>query len=218
MSNSILRLVKEQRFLIKAKLSEAQNHHCCFCGIMMTYENGHHNSICIERIDFKDTTLNYFNLVAACYSCSNRRNAKNAFEYYAQKLKHGRVKSFGESEHIVPKKYKSRWRSNPKIRRKLSEEQNHRCCYCGQILQLDNPYASNYASIEHIVPREYGGSNDWDNLAVSCMTCNNSRPNEVLAEDYYEFIKTNGQTKKLHFSKSLKTNISITLDELYQKL
>lgn len=44
-----------------------------------------------------------------------------------------------------------------------------RCEYCG-LTQDDVPYARFH--IEHIVPRQHGGSDDPANLALSCHHCN----------------------------------------------
>ncbi|MCF6190670.1 MAG: HNH endonuclease [Cocleimonas sp.] len=53
----------------------------------------------------------------------------------------------------------------------LSERADHKCEYCG----LDFfESVSNYKSfqIDHIIPTSSGGSNDNENKAVSCKTCN----------------------------------------------
>lgn len=55
--------------------------------------------------------------------------------------------------------------------KRLSSEQNHRCCYCGKytdrIFNLaDRP------TIEHIIPSCMGGTDDYDNLAMACHKCN----------------------------------------------
>lgn len=52
-----------------------------------------------------------------------------------------------------------------KLRERLSEAQNHRCCYCGCDIR-------NGATIEHVISRYRGGSNDWGNLVASCDPCN----------------------------------------------
>lgn len=45
-----------------------------------------------------------------------------------------------------------------------------RCClYCG--IPLDK-YG---ASIDHLIPRAKGGTNDLDNLVLSCKDCNNDK-------------------------------------------
>ena len=44
--------------------------------------------------------------------------------------------------------------------------QGGKCFYCGKTM------ADKTASIEHIIPRSCGGSNELDNLAVCCQSIN----------------------------------------------
>jgi HNH endonuclease len=54
------------------------------------------------------------------------------------------------------------------------------CCeYClSQIAYSPDPF-----SIEHIIPRSKGGTNDLDNLAIACQGCNNFKYSHVSAID-----------------------------------
>ena len=61
----------------------------------------------------------------------------------------------------------------------LSEQQNHRCCYCG-IRTTEECNKSNSSSIEHIIPSSMGGENHPDNYVISCHRCNQFRGNENL--------------------------------------
>ena len=47
------------------------------------------------------------------------------------------------------------------------------CIHCGKklVFSLEGEPLSN-ASIEHIVPRHHGGTNDLENLAIACRRCN----------------------------------------------
>jgi 5-methylcytosine-specific restriction endonuclease McrA len=45
----------------------------------------------------------------------------------------------------------------------------NRCEYC-QLHQVDSPLATLH--IEHILPRQHGGSDSLDNLALACIDCN----------------------------------------------
>lgn len=62
------------------------------------------------------------------------------------------------------------------IRNRLAEAQNWRCCWCGCHTVPENGKA-NSATIEHVIPRSKGGSNDPSNYAMSCNTCNQARRN-----------------------------------------
>ncbi len=62
---------------------------------------------------------------------------------------------------------------------KLSEPQNHRCCYCGHRM-LKHVYKNgvrtprNAITRDHITPRTHGGTNQ-DNLVAACSQCNGLR-------------------------------------------
>jgi hypothetical protein len=69
--------------------------------------------------------------------------------------------------------------SNQKRLMKLSEQQNHRCCYCGK-----RTWSAHYgedgiwqdmSTIEHIRCRKNGGTNKKGNIAMACSHCNNRR-------------------------------------------
>lgn len=44
------------------------------------------------------------------------------------------------------------------------------CCYCNKIFN-----ETNIATIEHLIPLSLGGSNRFDNLALSCKECNHKK-------------------------------------------
>uniref|UniRef100_A0A6H1ZSB2 Putative homing endonuclease n=1 Tax=viral metagenome TaxID=1070528 RepID=A0A6H1ZSB2_9ZZZZ len=57
--------------------------------------------------------------------------------------------------------YAKRWQ--------VLERDNFTCQYCGQ-------YAPNVAlEVDHVTPREDGGSDDVDNLKTSCFACNRGK-------------------------------------------
>ncbi len=56
----------------------------------------------------------------------------------------------------------------------------HGCCeYC----QSNSKYSHDDFSVEHIVPRAYGGSDDLENLALSCQACINRKFTTTTAID-----------------------------------
>lgn len=65
-------------------------------------------------------------------------------------------------------------RNRSRVRERLAEAQNWRCCYCGVRMNdlLNDP---DEATLEHIVPRALGGTDDEDNLAVACRYHNELR-------------------------------------------
>lgn len=74
--------------------------------------------------------------------------------------------------------------NNVKLRTMLSEAQNHRCALCG-VLTNDIKNSKRKATIEHVIPKDRGGSNSWYNLAMTCSRCNNNRKTKYLeAEEF----------------------------------
>lgn len=71
-----------------------------------------------------------------------------------------------------------RW-NTPRLRGRLSAEQNHRCCHCGKRMDEDAPRRDDRPSFEHILPRKQGGSDRPCNLAVACRRCNEDRAHRL---------------------------------------
>ena len=57
-------------------------------------------------------------------------------------------------------------------RRAVLVRDEYRCQYCGDSAD----------SIDHVVPRSRGGSDEWTNLAAACRTCNSSKRNRTPTE------------------------------------
>ena len=77
---------------------------------------------------------------------------------------------------------------------KLSEQQNHRCCYCGVETWCphygeDGPHEQR-ATVEHITPRTHGGTNKKGNLVMACWQCNNRRG---LSNPYVFMMEVQGR-------------------------
>ena len=72
------------------------------------------------------------------------------------------------------------------MRCRLSEAQNWKCCFCG-CDTTDERKKKHSSTIEHVKPKSLGGSNEWDNLAMSCDRCNNKRGN-MPAEEFMELM------------------------------
>lgn len=62
-------------------------------------------------------------------------------------------------------------------RARLSEAQNHRCCYCGCEMEVD-PNHPRGATLEHYQAKAHGGLNHRDNCVIACRTCNTTRGTE----------------------------------------
>jgi 5-methylcytosine-specific restriction endonuclease McrA len=64
----------------------------------------------------------------------------------------------------------------PWLRDRLSEAQNHRCCWCGKRMDKTGPF-DDRPTFEHVIPLSRGGEDTPSNLAIACMRCNNDRGN-----------------------------------------
>lgn len=66
-----------------------------------------------------------------------------------------------------------------RLKKQVFERARGCCEYClSQVKYAPDPF-----SIEHIMPRSKGGSDDPDNLAWACMGCNGTKYNETSAID-----------------------------------
>lgn len=66
-----------------------------------------------------------------------------------------------------------------KIRLLVASRANRICEYCRCL----EPFSSTTFSIEHIIPRSLGGTNDLENLAFACQGCNNIKFIKIRAID-----------------------------------
>lgn len=68
------------------------------------------------------------------------------------------------------------------IRTRCAEAQNWRCCYCQKEMTLEAK-GSRRVTLEHVTPVSMGGTDDYDNCAAACSSCNNKRQNKPLDEN-----------------------------------
>lgn len=61
----------------------------------------------------------------------------------------------------------------------LYHEQNERCAYCGISIYWHIPHDIH---VDHIVPVTKGGTNELENLALTCADCNLSKHDLLLAD------------------------------------
>ena len=89
--------------------------------------------------------------------------------------KHGEVVAEKIATRIrnrITKKQKLRWR--------LAEEQNYRCCFCQEEMEMvfdyeDRKPPERGVTFEHIIPESQGGATTYQNGLASCSRCNQRR-------------------------------------------
>lgn len=69
------------------------------------------------------------------------------------------------------------------IRHKVFEKYNHRCCECGAT------HEDIMLTIDHIIPRSKGGTDDISNLQVLCAACNMDKGNNTWEQPPLPEIK-----------------------------
>jgi len=65
------------------------------------------------------------------------------------------------------------------LRKRVNQRAKGCCEYC----MSQEKFESSSFSIEHIVPKSKGGTNDFENLAFSCQGCNNFKFTKLTAVD-----------------------------------
>jgi len=52
-------------------------------------------------------------------------------------------------------------------RRNIIKRDGHRCQYCGQ--------SRTAMTVDHVIPKNCGGNDSWENLVCACVRCNNKK-------------------------------------------
>ena len=68
------------------------------------------------------------------------------------------------------------------LRSRLSEAQNHRCCWCQGDMVEWHVNTRLRPTFEHIIPLFDGGADNLDNIAISHAACNDSRHRKLSHE------------------------------------
>lgn len=56
----------------------------------------------------------------------------------------------------------------------------NKCQYCGSTRHL---------TIDHVIPKSKGGSEDWTNLVVACSSCNTKKGDKLLSQTDMKLVK-----------------------------
>ena len=66
-------------------------------------------------------------------------------------------------------------------RKNVIKRDNHTCQYCGS--------KDGSMTVDHVIPRIYGGKDTWENLICACMKCNNIKGNRLPEQAGLRLLK-----------------------------
>lgn len=69
------------------------------------------------------------------------------------------------------------WNSNATAKAECWDKTGGKCWYCG-----DEVHPFRTLSIDHMIPRKRGGSDDIENLVLCCISCNRRKSNKTIDE------------------------------------
>ncbi len=77
---------------------------------------------------------------------------------------------------------------------RLRHRDGDRCFWCGTgfVMGWTGPTLPDDApTIDHVIPRSKGGTNDLDNLLLACNKCNNKRGDQMPSPSFWrnEFLR-----------------------------
>jgi len=76
-------------------------------------------------------------------------------------------------------------------RKNIIRRDRNTCQYCGKKhLPL---------TVDHIVPRNFGGKHTWDNLICACLRCNNKKGNRTPEQADMKLLKKPGRPSHLFY-------------------
>ncbi|MGH1362992.1 MAG: HNH endonuclease [Calditrichia bacterium] len=67
-------------------------------------------------------------------------------------------------------------------RKNLLIRDKNLCQYCGR----KNPPLT----VDHIIPKQFGGKDTWENLAIACLACNNKKANRTPEQADMKLLNT----------------------------
>lgn len=64
--------------------------------------------------------------------------------------------------------------------------------------ETSNTEAHDFVTMEHVISLLEGGTSEQENLVASCSLCNNHRPKDMSAVEWYEYIQENGRPDQIY--------------------
>ena len=82
-------------------------------------------------------------------------------------------------------------------RKNILKRDNHTCQYCS--------ITSVPMTLDHIIPRNKGGGDSWENLVAACVSCNTKKGNKILKDIKMRLIRVPKKpTNIMHLQKFVK--------------
>ncbi len=66
-------------------------------------------------------------------------------------------------------------------RKNIIKRDNHQCQYCGTY--------DGSVTVDHLIPRDRGGLDTWENLVCACMKCNTKKRNRTPREAHMKLLR-----------------------------
>lgn len=85
----------------------------------------------------------------------------------------------------------SKW-IRPEKRQRIYRRDNHGCVYCGRNI-YDTP--DMVLTLDHMVARELGGSNEAENLVTACLSCNSSKQ-DLTVRQFIQYLADQGEDSR----------------------
>jgi len=87
---------------------------------------------------------------------------------------------FGKAKNLSHNVKRVRSRIAPSIRRSIYREHKFNCVYCGININQNTPDGKKVVmTIDHRVPINMGGTDEYDNLVLACRTCNSIKKDQI---------------------------------------
>lgn len=67
-------------------------------------------------------------------------------------------------------------------RKNIIKRDGGQCMYCGR---KDGPM-----TVDHVIPKKFGGTDSWENLVSACMECNNRKGNRTPEQAKLRLLRT----------------------------
>ena len=79
----------------------------------------------------------------------------------------------------------------PLTKRNILRRDGHRCQYCGT---TQGPM-----TVDHVIPKDMGGKDTWENLVCCCVRCNNRKGNRTPEQAGMKLIRPPKRPNFLYF-------------------